>query len=247
MFGQRVVLVAKMQFKAWCAAFQRVIRENRSTESRGIVIRFAVADPVPLCFALQQRSASSHLEMFANHSRHWSGTELNLDEDAYLPNTNNPAPISFNVIDTSCLIDQVGFINLLVATVPLLEFSSSASICTETITRRWSEETDLLQQLLSGEVTLMCNLLGIAPLALLIGNTTRGLVQDMPTIIDSHGERPAPILSRIIWKFPQLGDPSANRKPMIVVCESRGLDQNSPPHLFHILRERPKTPTTGER
>ena len=28
---QRVVLVAKMQFKAWCSAFQQVIRESRST------------------------------------------------------------------------------------------------------------------------------------------------------------------------------------------------------------------------
>ena len=116
---QRVILAAKMQFKAWCSAFQRVIRENRS----GIVIRFAVADPVPFCFALQQRSALLHVKMFANHSRHWSGTELSLDGDPYLQNTSNPAPMLFNVIDASFLIDQIGFINLLVATVPLLEFS----------------------------------------------------------------------------------------------------------------------------
>ena len=223
---QRVVLVAKMQFKAWCAAFQRVIQENRRTKSRGIVIRFVIADAVPFCFALQQRGGSLNFEMFANQSKHWSGTELNLDGDAYLSNTNNTAPISFNSIDTSCLIDHVGLINLLIATVPLLEFSSSSSICTETISRKWSEETNLLLQLLSGEVTLMCNLLGIAPLALLLGYTTRGLVQDMPTI----RERQAPILSRIIWKFPQLGDPSADMKPIKLSAEPEDLTK-----ILHLI------------
>ena len=87
-----------------------------------IVIKLVIADPLAVCFAL---SACQH------PSSPWS--ELHLESAL------------FNVIDTSCLVDRVGGINLLVATVPLLQSSPSASIHMESTNQPWSEETMLLK------------------------------------------------------------------------------------------------------
>lgn len=78
---------------------------------RRIAINVVVADPLDVCFALSPiRSSIPWLE---------------LELDA----------ATFNVIDTSCLVDVVGGVNLLVATVPLLESSPAASIHMESMSR----------------------------------------------------------------------------------------------------------------
>ena len=76
----------------------------------------------------------------------------------------------------------------------------------DSASRPWSEETMLLRQLLCGEPTFMCNIFGVAPLPYLTGVTSRGLAQDLPTLFDFSGERPAPGLCRIVWKIPSSGD-----------------------------------------
>ena len=45
------------------------------------------------------------------------------------------APLSFNVIDTSNLLDHVGSVNLLVAAIPLLEHNLSATLYTEALVK----------------------------------------------------------------------------------------------------------------
>jgi len=106
-------------------------------------------------------------------------------------------------------VDRIGVINILVATVPLLQSSPASSIKTESTIRPWSEETSLLRQLLCGDTTFMCNLFGVAPIPYLTEVSTRGLVQDLPTLFDFSGDRPAPGSSCILWKIPALGDPVA--------------------------------------
>ena len=50
--------------------------------------------------------------------------------------SNGNAPIQFNVIDTSNLLDHVGAINLLVAASPLLESSTCATLYTEALVKK---------------------------------------------------------------------------------------------------------------
>jgi hypothetical protein len=156
---KKVVTAAKMQFKEWSKAFQKFVESNSS-----IVIRFIVADPLAFCFALQRTSGT-----IVNHSNPWSGTSLVLD-DPFV----ETAPRTFNIIDTSCLIDHVGAVNVLVATVPLLHPSPASTIQMDSASRPWSEETMLLRQLLCGEPTFMCNIFGVAPLPYLTQVTSRG-------------------------------------------------------------------------
>ena len=189
---KKVVMAAKMQFKEWSKAFQKFVETNGS-----IVIRFVVADPLAFCFALQRTTSGT----VVNHSNPWSGTSLVLDGPFV-----ETAPRTFNVIDTSCLIDHVGGVNVLISTVPLLHPSPASSIQMDSASRPWSEETTLLREILCGEPTIMCNIFGVAPLPYLTQVTTRGLAQDLPTLYDFSGERPAPGLCRIVWKIPSSGD-----------------------------------------
>ena len=199
-YAAEVLNSAKKQFEDWCNAF---VMSTKRTDCSRIIIRFVVADPIALSFGLQQRMSSNLPKMFINHSALWSGTELVFDA---IDMGKRQMPIAFNVIDTSTLCDHVGVINALVATIPLLQQSPASTIQMESTSRPWSEETLLLRQFLDSDTTLMCNILGVAPLPYLTGITTRGLLQDVPTLFDFSGERPGPGLRRVIWKVPSSGD-----------------------------------------
>jgi hypothetical protein len=158
-----------------------------------IVIRFAVADPLALCFALQHRTDTA-----VSHSTLWSGNVLALEDSI---------PLAFNVIDTSSLVDHVGGANVLLATVPLLRSSPASSIQMESTSQKWTDEANLLRNVLSGEPTFMCCVFGVAPVPYLTQVSTRGLAQDLPTLVDFSGDNPAPVRNRIVWKIPSSGDP----------------------------------------
>jgi MYND finger len=185
---KRVVAGAKLQFNIWTLAFKQ--------QSDRMVIRFVVADPIAFCFALQQRNSSLHVQFPYLSSSQWSATNLTVNA--------NSTPSEFNVIDTTTLIDHIGTLDVLVATTPLLERSPESSISMDSVTRRWSQETELLRQVLCADVALMCAMLGIAPLGYLTGVTTRGLSQDIPTVFDMLGEYPSPVHIRMTWKIPDL-------------------------------------------
>jgi len=196
-FATEVLNSAKKQFEEWSNAFITSTKQDCS----GIILRFVVADPIALSFALQQRTSSNLPKPFINYSALWSGTELVFDAI-----DERQMPIKFNVIDSSTLCDHIGAINILIATIPLMQQSPASTIQMELTTRPWSEETMLLHQLLLTDPTFMCILLNIAPLPYLTGITTRGLLQDTPTLFDFSGARPANALERIIWKRPCSGD-----------------------------------------
>ncbi|KAF9534667.1 hypothetical protein CPB83DRAFT_802755 [Crepidotus variabilis] len=106
---------AMNQFSSWCQSFQR-----RVHTSSAIVIRFFAGDAIFFCRALQQTRCT---EVFKTdiplHS--WTTTEIHLDETEYARNSKQPAPFTFNVIDTSNLSDAIGLVNVLVMTAPLLQ------------------------------------------------------------------------------------------------------------------------------
>ena len=164
-----------------------------------IIIKFVVSDPLAVCFALAPAQY---------HSSPWNG--LNLESSL------------FNAIDMSYLVDHLGGVNALIATVPLLHPSPSATIHMESTNRPWSEETTLLRYLLCGEALIMCNILGVTPIAYLTKATTCGVLQDLPIIYDFSGQRPAPGVSRIVWKIPPLGDSSVT-KPLKLAFDSDDL------------------------
>ena len=130
---EKVLLCAKMQFQAWCTTFQKLAKKSIESKSKTgrVRIRFFVGDAVNFCRALNHLR-TNHTDEFNFYSRPWSALRLRLDGPGF-PNGCDRPPLSFNVIDTSNLVDEVGFINILTATIPLLEQSASSALYTETL------------------------------------------------------------------------------------------------------------------
>ena len=192
---KKAIASAKAQFIDWCKAFRKFVKSEGK-----MVIRFAVANPISFCMGLQQQTATT-LPKVVNFSNPWSGKSLEFDTDS-----RNVVPSTFNVIDSAQLVDRVGGVNVLIATVPLLHSSPESSIYTESAKIPWTDELNLLNRLLCSEPTFMCNLLGVAPLAYLTGTSTRALLQDFPILFDFSGKQPSPLLTSIVWKVPTSGD-----------------------------------------
>ena len=93
----------------------------------------------------------------------------------------NGIPTSFNVIDTPDIVDPHGYIELFTGIMPLMRDSTVSTIQMEAITL-WTDEVNLFNELLSGAPFGMCNSFHVAPIALLTGINTRGLIQDLPVL-----------------------------------------------------------------
>jgi hypothetical protein len=184
----KVLLNAKEQFRTWCEAFK----------TAEISLQFVIGDPMAFCYALLKQDAPQHVQFITNYSAPWSPNST-LDLKSVIPT-------SFNVIDTSNLMDNVGLVNVLVATVPLLEESPSSTIYTITATRPWPGDTEILEDYM-GTPYVTCSVLGIAPVAYLTGVSNTGLSQDEALVIDMiEPEHPIPL--QMVWKIPSGGDPN---------------------------------------
>jgi hypothetical protein len=123
-----IVTAAQAQFSNWSKTFRRQAEHD-------LTLRFFSGDALPFCHTLQHRRATgSATTAFHYRSRHETMEPLVLVEDDY--NSNGAAPVCFNVIDTSNLLDHMCGLNLLVATSPLLDGDISSCLYTETVVQR---------------------------------------------------------------------------------------------------------------
>ena len=76
---------------------------------------------------------------------------------------NGGAPVAFNMIDTSNLIDHLGAINLLIAAAPLLHYSQSATLFTDSLVKKGATTAAFVNNLLCGDFLTMSLLLGLVP------------------------------------------------------------------------------------
>ncbi|KAL2195570.1 hypothetical protein P885DRAFT_70208 [Corynascus similis CBS 632.67] len=152
---EAAVAAARAEFLAWSTTFKTRGQEN-------VRLRFFAGDAISFCHTLQHRHVTG-FERSAHwyRSRHTTLEPLVLVEDDY--GTDGAAPVSFNVIDTSNLIDHVGGLNLLVATSPLLDGHASSSLYTETLVQRTRSQREQLDQLLGGHLPTSSLLLGLFP------------------------------------------------------------------------------------
>lgn len=109
-----------------------------------VILRFFVGDAVAFAYALQQiritgPSSSSHWYRDRYHFE-----PLVLDDEHY---SDASAPLVFDIIDTSNLIDHLGALNLLTATSPLLRNSLSATLYSEKLVRTQETQISLLETL----------------------------------------------------------------------------------------------------
>jgi MYND finger len=197
---ENAVKSAKVQFQSWCDSFRRLVCTARQSTCNhtALRIRFIVADAISFCIALNQRGNQELGEIANRYCRPGSAKPLQLDGDDHLENSQDAAvPSSFDVVDTSFLVDCVGFLSLIPYVVPL--FASNASILyTNTILSDGSNEKHMLSSMLcTADHGMMCALVGIAPTAYISGITTRGYHQDNATADD---DKASIVISRITWR-----------------------------------------------
>ncbi|KAH9482241.1 hypothetical protein JR316_0004339 [Psilocybe cubensis] len=150
--------VAKAQFDLWCLSFKERVFVN-STEPK-LVIRFHAGDAFAFAHALHayQQNYSTQSGIYTSQ---WGGSQIILDRSDYSADNAYSAPVSFNVIDTSNLTDHFGLINILTATVPLLQQKPWAVLHTNTLLPRDPSLT--LRSLALGDLPTLSMLLGVVP------------------------------------------------------------------------------------
>ncbi|KAG8791102.1 hypothetical protein FRC12_010152 [Ceratobasidium sp. 428] len=186
--------VMKQQFADWAAAFHA----SRATES--ITLRFYAGDAIAFCQSLDLFSQTGNT-VPGLYVSEWHAAQITLD--AMEPST----PTSFDVIDTSNLVDHLDFYNLLLGSRPLMK--PHAVLYTESLllpTRR-NIERSIMDRLYTSIPTI-ASLVGIAPRHYISGFTSRSP--------NPHEDRLGQIQERLAWVDPASGDPFTVQQPSVV-------------------------------
>ncbi|KAG8707442.1 hypothetical protein FRC08_000495 [Ceratobasidium sp. 394] len=198
----------KRQFKAWCKAF----REARAADR--ITIRFYAGDAVSFCRALDiyASTGSTPTHLFTSA---WRSDVIKLDELT----ANVPATIpKYDVIETSNLMDHIGFLNLLLITRPLLKENpaSQSVLYTEQLLSADENGTLPFLERICATIPTLSALLGIAPLAWVSGFTTHSNVHEALAGVTQS-------IERIAWVDPTRGDYHANSSRPVVSFQAEDL------------------------
>lgn len=150
----KVVAAARLQFRKWSASF-------RKSAEKKLTIRFFAGDALAFCHTLQHMHTTGSRTQ-PNWYRDPNHLEaLILDGEDY---ASKNAPLLFNVIDTSNLLDHLGAINLLVATSPLLEKITSATLYTEILVTHQKDLKALADSILCGHFPTLSIIFGLMPI-----------------------------------------------------------------------------------
>ena len=206
-----VVDAAKLQFKNCCKAFVNFIRSERA------VLLFHCGDAINLCYELQARSPTgcNFPPWTRKYAQSWSA-EANILCEAHAG--------TYDVIDTSNLVDHVGILNILPAVAPLLGQEPHCVLYMEHLLRAAEDPSLSLQTLLSADVTAASLLIGLAPTGQLLGTTSDHL--GLEVVMDKflEGKRPPGMRQfrlRVPWRQACSGDAVA------VTASSSALTGNS--------------------
>ncbi|KAK4125785.1 hypothetical protein N657DRAFT_631994 [Parathielavia appendiculata] len=155
-----VVAAARAESRTWSNTF-------RTRRQEYLTLGFFAGDALSLCHALQHRRVTA-TTVFWYRSRHNTMDPLMLTVDDY--GTEGTAPVSFNVIDTSNLLDHLRELNLLLATSPLLKNDAYASLYTETLANReMALHQDFFNELIGGHLHTVSLLLVWPPSSRALG------------------------------------------------------------------------------
>jgi hypothetical protein len=124
-----IVANIENQFAGWCVGFHH--RMHAPSPNAEVRFRFFGGNAMGLCKALLSVSRGAPLNT-TEHADVWGATTISFVDD-YQRNSLTPAPLSFNVIDTSNLADHIGYLNILLITAPLLGRGLPAALFTHSL------------------------------------------------------------------------------------------------------------------
>ncbi|KAI0595144.1 MYND finger [Biscogniauxia sp. FL1348] len=187
----RMVDAARVQFREWTSAFQDISKSL-------LLLRFVVADALSFSHVLQYTSVKDGTT--ANiYRRMLDSSPLILDAGSY--GDNGSAPTSFDVIDTSNLVDRIGALNILVASAPLLKDATRSILYTETLFESLETYEDQLGDLLSGHSPTISLLIGVSPAEYWTNTTSISCVDELLINAKLSHQQGVQAHSRIAWKL----------------------------------------------
>ncbi|KAJ7356563.1 hypothetical protein DFH08DRAFT_1047221, partial [Mycena albidolilacea] len=190
-----VVRTIKAEFADWCSAFHTAISSTR----RVPVIRFFVGEGTAVCRALKGFSAAGALNLGIPVAQ-WKTQLIQLNRAEY-----GNSPSTFTVIESSNLSDHVGLLNILIATVPLLQSSSRSGVLyTEALLFRGTDPTKEFANSLYADIQTVGLLLGITPIDYISGFSSRSNIHEL--LMCQNG-RAGQFHQMTTWKIPVSGDP----------------------------------------
>ena len=193
-----LVACAKSQFSSWAKHFRTFVQDKPGK----LTIRLFAGDAIFLCRALVHHVGTGKMPPGLTVAL-WNTAPLTLDGGDY--GRSGGAPTSFNVIETSNLMDHIGLLNVLIAALPLLSHIPSATLFTEALLYTGEDATKNLNARFCADVSTMSLLLDLAPINYLSNFNTRLNTDKIPsTEFDSGFKR---YHERITWKRPTTGDP----------------------------------------
>ncbi|ODM18169.1 hypothetical protein SI65_06040 [Aspergillus cristatus] len=151
-------------------AFTKALRKSASY----LTLRFVITDAMALCHTFQhmQIHESSNSAGWYRSFRTWQPLVLD-NRDYFAEGTNTVAPLSFDVIDTSNLMDHLGCLNLLTAAGPLLKPIPTSTLSTEVLVPREENMDEFKKNLLFGDIPTVALLLSLNPVENWTGATSR--------------------------------------------------------------------------
>ena len=222
----KVVEAARLQFQAWGVSFRRCAGQT-------LTLRFFAGDAIAFCHTLQHKQTTRD-DTSANWYRgpyHLAPLVLSSGDYA----TTGGAPLSFDVIDTSNLMDHVGAINVLVATSPLLNSTIWATLYAESLVRQEKNTKALIDSLLGGDFPTLSILLGLFPLeywtnATAISTAEEGMLSSTVQIMGNRNDQKGQMYSRLAWKRPISGSTQASQMTAIPPIH---FDEAELSHILH--------------
>ena len=187
----KVVAAARLQFRNWSASF-------RERAQKSLMIRFFNGEALAFCHSLQHRRTAGAASPSNWYRDQYQLEPVVLDSGDY--GSKGSAPLLFNVIDTSNLVDHLGAINVLTATSQLLDESPDATLYTETLVKREKDLSSLVDSLLCGHFPTMCMLFGLTPIEYWTNSIATSNVEESLLVNVGQNDSPTQVHNRLTFK-----------------------------------------------
>ncbi|KAG9528552.1 hypothetical protein KCU93_g4320, partial [Aureobasidium melanogenum] len=183
--------LAKSQFSEWLNTFAS------SIASSSVNIMNHCGDAVNFSYALRSIQGCTTIPSYTYfYNKPYSAVPLDPPSSVVT---------SYDVIDTSNVMDHIGLLALLPAVVPLLSERPGSVLYTDNLVQGSEKSERLLETLLHSNVTMSSLLLGVAPTGYLLGSMTDStLVEQFHDMVPSSNQKQYRV--RVSWQRAAQGD-----------------------------------------